>query len=392
MISLKNIGENIDFDDYNAMVYLLRKFKKLTTSLQISTNDLSSDYGDFHFTDGFESIGSNFILNNDVTVNSDNVLKNAFYTFIFTAIDVNLSGVVNKRNIKVTNETGENGVLELIIPANLIENNEVILPNFDVEVVFDEHEYYTPIKGIDITISSSKRIINAGETSIISAYVTYNDVPMENVEVIFCVNNNESYTRTTNNSGIATCSYTGTGNTGAVSISASIPTDTKTIYVYEGIENYLSAIYTGNYISIGRKSYPYWIYTNGPVIVDWGDGSYDTVNNPSSSMSHSYTDGLNEHRVIFNGEVTGLGGYCFANSSNLTSVSIPSSAEFIAFKCFENCPSLDDFQLYWENNPPKYNPMYMELNQNAKLTIPYNTRSIYVDANYPLRKLFERLP
>ena len=214
---------------------------------------------------------------------------------------------------------------------------------------------------------------------------------MENVEVIFRVNN-ESYIRTTNDGGIATFNYTGTGNTGAVTISASISTDTKIIYVYEGIENYLSAIFTGNYISIGRMSYPYWIYTNGPVIVDWGDGTHDTVNNPSSPISHSYTDGLNEHRVIFNGEVTGLGGHCFANSSNLTTVSIPSSAEFIAFKCFENCPSLDDFQLYWENNPPKYNPMYMELNQNAKLTIPYNTRSIYVDANYPLRKLFERLP
>ena len=391
MISLQNIGENIDFDDYNAMVYLLRKFKKLTTSLQIGANDLSSNYGDFHFSDGFESIGSNFILNNDVAVNSDNVLKNAHYTFVFTALDVNLSGTVNKRTIKIANRTGENGELELNIPANLIDENEVILPNFDVEVVFDEHEYYTPIKGVNITISSNKRIINAGETSIISAHVTYNDAPMENVEVIFRVNN-ESYIRTTNDGGIATFNYTGTGNTGAVTISASISTDTKIIYVYEGIENYLSAIFTGNYISIGRMSYPYWIYTNGPVIVDWGDGTHDTVNNPSSPISHSYTDGLNEHRVIFNGEVTGLGGHCFANSSNLTSVSIPSSAEFIAFKCFENCPSLDDFQLYWENNPPKYNPMYMELNQNAKLTIPYNTRSIYVDANYPLRKLFERLP
>ena len=135
MISLKNIGENIDFDDYNAMVYLLRKFKKLTTSLQIGANDLSSNYGDFHFSDGFESIGSNFILNNDVAVNSDNVLKNAHYTFVFTALDVNLSGTVNKRTIKIANRTGENGELELNIPANLIDENEVILPNFDVEVL-----------------------------------------------------------------------------------------------------------------------------------------------------------------------------------------------------------------------------------------------------------------
>ena len=391
MFSFKNIKDNIDYDDYNAIVYLLRKFKKLSTSLQIGAYDLTSDYGDFHFTDGFESIGSNFILNNDVTVTSDSVLKNAFYTFIFTAIDVNLSGVVNKRNIKVTNGTGENGELELNIPANLIENNEVILPNFDVEVVFDEHEYYTPIKDVNIAISSNKRIINAGETSIISAYVTNNGTPMANVEVVFRVNN-DSYKRTTNNSGIATYNYTGTGNTGAVTVSASISTDTKTIYVYDGLKDYLSGIFTGNHIHIGHGGISNWLYTNGSVIIDWGDGSYDTINNPDIALSHSYTDGLDEHKVIFNGEVTGLGINCFAYCNNLIAVSIPSSVEFTSFYSFERCDSLVDYQLYWENNPPQYNPMYMTINKDTILTIPHNTTYIYTNANYPHDKLVERSP
>ena len=107
MIITKKLGDSINYSDYNAIVYLLRKFKKLKTTLQLGAYELTSDFGDFTFTKGFENIGNNFILNNDVSVTSSNVLKNTFFKFIFSVLDVNLSGIVNKRTVKITGSTGE---------------------------------------------------------------------------------------------------------------------------------------------------------------------------------------------------------------------------------------------------------------------------------------------
>ena len=433
MISLKNIGENIDYDDYNAMVYLLRKFKRLSTSLQIGANDLSSDYGDFHFTDGFESIGSNFILNNDVTVNSDSVLKNAFYTFIFTVLDVNLSGTVNKRTVKITNGTGENGELELIIPANLIDNNEVILPNFNVEVVFDEHEYYTSIKDANIDLSCNKFLIKSNELATITIHATRDDVSLSGLTLFINVNG-RTYKRTTNNQGVATVNYRGTGDVGLVNVRVM----NKSIIFYD-YDNPTKAEFSGNTVKLGGGGFSVgWLITNGEVIIDWGDGSRTTVNNPKIGMTHTYTDGLSNHTVLFIGNIVGLGNYCFYDNNNLTdviigdninalgegcfeecssltavnipnsvinlgggcfawcsilpSIEIPSSVSNIGKKCFLGSNLLDDYQLYWETNPPPYVTEDMPVGPYTVITIPYGTTQVYLDAGYPPRKLVERNP
>lgn len=433
MISFKNIGNNIDYNDYNALVYLLRKFKKLTTSLQIGANDLSSDYGDFHFSDGFESIGSNFILNNDVRVISNSVLKNSFYTFVFTVLDVNLSGIVNKRTIKITSETGENGEMELIIPANLIEDDEVILPNFDVEVVFDEHEYYTPIYNINIDLSCDKFLIKSGEIATITINALRDDAPLSDLTLFIHVNG-EVYRRITNNEGVVTFQYRGTGDVGLVNVK--VMQETIIFYDYD---NPTIAEFSGNTVKLGGGVFSTnWLITDGDAIIDWGDGSRTTVNNPKIGMTHNYSDGLSKHTVLFIGNIVGLGNYCFFDNNNLTnviignnintlgegcfdecsslisvsipngveligdwcfalcnilpSIEIPSSVTSIGKKCFLMCELLDDFQLYWESNPPQYVFEDMPVGPKTILTIPYGTTQSYLDAGYPQRKLVERNP
>ena len=42
MIFFKKLGETIDYSDYNALVYLLRKFKKLNIRLRIWLKQLTS--------------------------------------------------------------------------------------------------------------------------------------------------------------------------------------------------------------------------------------------------------------------------------------------------------------------------------------------------------------
>ena len=42
-----DIGEEISMRDYNSLVYLLRKFKRLTSPLKLGALTLESDYGTF---------------------------------------------------------------------------------------------------------------------------------------------------------------------------------------------------------------------------------------------------------------------------------------------------------------------------------------------------------
>ena len=331
-----DFGDTIDYNKFNALVYLLRKFKKLTSELELGAYDINTDYGDFHFTDGFVPVGNNWILEDNVTVTGSNVLLNSFYTFVFTVVDVNTSGVVNKRLVRVTSEsTGETGNLSLSIPSDLIGTDEVILPIFDLEVVFDEHEYYTPLPDVHLSLSVDKRIIEAGEVATVTGLLTDStSTPVENVSLPLNVGGT-TVTVITDSTGEFNYVYTGTGTRGKVLVSAL----GESVFFYDGTSGYVTAVITGNSITLGQGS-TQWLLTTGDVIVNWGDGTSDTVNNPNGSLSHIYSDGLSEHLIIFDGTVTNLGVRCFFRCSGLTSITIPDSVTSLGFACFRGCSGL----------------------------------------------------
>lgn len=201
----------------------------------------------------------------------------------------------------------------------------------------------------------------------------------------------------------------------------------------ESNNNYVVATVTGNDVSLGHGD-P-WLETTGDVIIDWGDGTSDTVNNPTENLTHTYSDGAQSHNITFIGEVISLkqscfawtnltsiiipltvinfGSYCFNGSgltsivipnsitsladscfracSNLTSVVIPDSITSIGNYCFRNCSSLIDYQLYWTgNNIIAYNSNKMPNNTNSTFTIPAGETANYVAKGYPSDKLTER--
>ena len=192
------------------------------------------------------------------------------------------------------------------------------------------------------------------------------------------------------------------------------------------------AYVTGDYISLGGNGT--WLTSIGDVVIDWGDGTSDIVNNPKGKLSHTYTDGLNEHLIIFDGIITGLdgcfyecdsltnviipnsvtsleggcfrkcslisviipnsvtslGNLCFSQCLSLTRVTIPNSVTSLGVFCFNGCNNLVNYELYWETQPVKYSSMIMPVNTDTVFTIPYGTTSIYVDAGYPSDRLVER--
>lgn len=168
----------------------------------------------------------------------------------------------------------------------------------------------------------------------------------------------------------------------------------------------------GNSITFGLSAK--WLGTTGDVIVDWGDGSYNTVNNPNKKLEHTYTDGKSEHSMVFLGTVTSLGGWCFLECTNLTSVvipnsvtslgnycfyrctglisvSIPNTVTSLGISCFSFCNALIDYQLYWVgNNIIAYDSDKMINNTNTKFYVPKGQKTNYVNKGYPSAKVVER--
>ena len=402
-----DFGDNIDYNKYNALVYLLRKFKKLTSNLTLGAYKLESDYGTFNFSDGFVNVGNNWILENPVTVTSNDVLKNTFYTFNFVVIDVNTTGTVNRRIVSVTEGTSETGTLELTIPSDLIGTDEVILPNFTLEVVFDEHEYYTQLPDVHLVLSVDKMGIREGEVATITGLLTDStSTPIENVSLPLNVDGT-TVTVITDSTGEFNYAYTGTGTRGKVFVSAL----GESVFFYDGLIDIVGATVTGNNVSLGVRGS--WLFTQGDVTIFWGDGTSDIVNNPQRTLSHTYADGLNEHLIIFDGTVTTLGTgvfldcsgltsitipdsvtsigvRCFNGCSGLTSVVIPDSVTSMGFRCFYECTSLVDYDLYWESNPVSYVRDNMPANTDTVFNIPAGTMQAYITAGYPSDKLRER--
>ena len=424
-----SLGSEISYPNYNALVYLLRKFKRLTSDLKLGNNVISSDYGTYSVTGGLTSVGGNFILEDDVTITSSDVLLNCFYTFYFTVVDVNLSGTVNRRVVSVTGDTGDDGVLEVVLEPSLLESDEVILPDFKVDIVFDEHEYYTPVSALDITLTVDKSYITVGESNTVTATVLDDSgEPVSGLDLQFSFNG-VIVSDTTDSDGIASAEYTGTG-AGWVNVLV----NGKSIQFYDG--SVLIAEVTGNSITLGGLEGHFWLSSVGEVIIDWGDGTTDTVNNPYSLLTHNYADGITNHNIVFVGEVTGF-NQCFYMCTNLTTISIPNSVtrllsntfqgctgltsvsipssvtsiDFYGFKdctslttvsipdsvtslgsyCFYGCSSLIDYQLYWTGNDIiTYDSGKMPNNTNTVFTIPYGQTSNYIAKGYPSSKLVER--
>ena len=209
--------------------------------------------------------------------------------------------------------------------------------------------------------------------------------------------------------------------------------------LYEKQNNYSVATIAGNNVTLGASevSETHWLLSNGDVKIDWGDGTSDTVNNPTTMLSHTYTDGKSSHDIVLIGEITGLGNYCFSGCTGLTSVTIPNSVTSLGGACFYGCTGLTsitipnsvtslggycfsgctgltsitipnlvttlgrvcfygctsiiDYQLYWTgNNIITYDSYKMPNNTNTKFYVPSGQKTNYINKGYPSNKLVER--
>ena len=169
-----------------------------------------------------------------------------------------------------------------------------------------------------ISANVNRSALLVGDSVTISGVLKKDGVAWSGQTVTIKDGTTSKGTCTTNSNGAYTKTITGL-TLGAHSLKAvhtNAESEVKPVNVYD---NVVVATVTEDSIRLGTGA-DKWIITTGDVVIDWGDGTTDTVNNPTTSLSHTYSDGLSSHDIIFMGVVTGLGHSCFLNMTNLTSI------------------------------------------------------------------------
>lgn len=128
-----------------------------------------------------------------------------------------------------------------------------------------------------------------------------------------------------------------------------IPVDEKQNYINKGypadklrergVSPMIVLEYTGANIKIGNNSLN-WLPSEGDVIVDWGDGTTDTINNPTTELTHTYSDGENNHTIRLIGEITRIANGCFSGCTGLTNIIFSNSITSLGMGCFAGCTGL----------------------------------------------------
>lgn len=214
---VKAIGDSISMSEYNGLVYLLRKFKKIVRREKINTV-LETDIGTLNVSAGFINVGENFILENDVNIISNNCLPLTTYSFTFYIVNADTSETVLETPVTLSASTDEYGNLEITIPENLLSTGEEIRRDIKIEVTFLEHEGASPPRLLNLDLTTDKKYINNGETATVTAtLLDIDDEPLTDYPVYFDINGVE-ISRITNSDGEAVLTFTGTGDTGVLNI------------------------------------------------------------------------------------------------------------------------------------------------------------------------------
>ena len=196
-------------------------------------------------------------------------------------------------------------------------------------VIVNNHTY-------SLTANASQSVIGVGDSVTVTGVLTKDGNTWSGQTVTIYDGVTVIDTVTTDSNGAYSKTVTGL-SLGAHSLKA-VNTNAESSTVSVNVYNLLVATFSGNSVSLGQ--YNYLFIANSNILIDWGDGSTETISKNVVSASHSYTDGVNSHTVRFIGDITGIGSQCFYNCTGLTSINIPNTITSIGESCFWGCSGL----------------------------------------------------
>lgn len=212
-----SLGDTLDYSQYNSIVYLLRKSRRLRTNITLGEKNIVDKYGTYRFIGDFTNINGNYILEEDVNIYADDVFKNATYTFIFNAINIDISEEIHRRIIYKECDTGDEGILNITLPNDMLGENEVILPSVTVDIYFNTHESQNNLNSFKVSLDVEETYLTSGTNTITLTILEPDDTPVDNVLTTIYINNTPHQV-TTDENGEATYNYQYTGKEGKVTV------------------------------------------------------------------------------------------------------------------------------------------------------------------------------
>ena len=349
------IGDTIDYSRYNGLVYLLRKFKRLRTSINLGEKNIVDKYGTYRFIGDFTNVNGNFILEEDINIYANDVFKNAIYGFVFNVINQDTSEEINRRVIYKYGSTGDDGILNITLPEDVLEENEVILPEVTIDINFDTHEYQNGLNSFKTSLNIQHYYLTSGTNKITLTITDEDDEPVEDILTTIYINGVAHQVETDSN-GKAEYNYQYTGTTGKVTVRSNGETavffDGGINFIYNKFRkkteippDYFAYTYEME-LGYNSNNNNAWLETNDAVQFSCPeDGSQIFLNNPKVMRTFrgafisetQLTDGM--HWTI-TGDVTSIGPNMFNSLYGLTEIFLPRGIEKIGTRAFYYCTDL----------------------------------------------------
>ncbi len=391
-------------------------FENITYELNIEANDTEIESGDTLILTG-ELLGNNTLVDGETTA------------------DIYINGSKARTAQIIDGEFSESF-------ANLPDDNyEIYVGWKSNRVVSDTIKVY--IGEIQLSLTSEKQIVNYNNSIILTGNLKIGNVALPNTEIKIYEGSTLLTTKTTDSNG--NFSHTISNITQGIHLYKATCEDpeveSKKFEVVAHNDEEVIITVMGNSINFGSTGGYHWLNTQSEnATIYWGDGETNTVNDPTSNLTHTYTDNIEKHIVVISGDIGGLGERFLYNQDLVTDIIIPSDNNIseigresfyscgglqeiktpdtietiiddafngctnlktvilneniteIGENCFDNCPSIIDYQLYWEGKPNiiPYISSTFSTNLLTVFTIPNSETNNYISKNYPVAKIKER--
>ena len=347
MIPYKNIEDNLNVSDFNAIVSLLRDNVLFNENIQITNSTVTGKYGDYVFNFNEATVLDNGILITNETLSNVGTVKlinpvfpNSNYFIdlkIISTEDVGVSGL-NSDDVIVTELTiplKKNE--EVNIPFETLDMNNIVSFNANIRI---NHKDLI-IRGTEnIVLTVANKAFPNSDVLLTAKYDDGAGGVVTGKVITFYQGETLLGTATTNEHGVATLyhSWSSVGEYTVYASCESVISGSKTI----NIVTVGDMMFTISGSSFRTLSATPFVFSDDSLSVDFGDGSI--INYTGGALSHTYaTSGVYDVNIL--GEITTLNSSCFARCFGLTSINLPNSITTLEEYCFIQCSGLTSINL-----------------------------------------------
>lgn len=295
----------------------------------------------------------------------------------------------------------------------------------------------------ELTLTAEKQYINTStdqNSLILTGQYMIGTAPQSGAEIKIYDGSTLISTKTTNTNGVfeLPLSNISAGVHLYKAVCGELESEIFEVFIGNGNEIIIET--TSNTITFGNTETRMWLDTNSQnAIIDFGDGTTTTVNNPVTKLSHTFNDNKQKHMIVIynpDSDIYGIGSEFLYNDNNVTNVTIGSIINYIggrafygctglqsiylpdalyaigesAFegctglqtvimekiedlrnKAFYGCTSITEYKLFWRGLSQiiQYDSNIFQTNLLTKFTVPTGQKDNYITKGYPADKIEE---